>query len=584
MGRIWPFPALLLWLGCCSARRFGLRLNARGFGAPSALVPVGVTNASNVDLQRNILIMTTASVPWLTGTAINPLLRAAYLARQRDDGAVTLFVPWVDAATQLALKFPTTFATRGDQAAYVTRWLEETAEMPDAARKLRVAFYDAHYHAVQGSIYSMGETVELLDGSGKFERYTHEGILDGQMWHPDVVVLEEPEHLNWYAYRDGDRSSWRGQFPHVVGVVHTNYVRYAATERVCGGIVGEMCQPVVGPLKALAALLFAKWMCAAHCHRVIKLSGAIPKMTRRECEVVSNVHGVRSQFLEIGDAAAASPLRAFAAGDGSRTAGAYFIGKMIWQKGLDRLVDLLARTQRDFGGALPSGQFHLVGDGNDRQAIEKAFGKKGIDATFHGRHDHAAPLCQNYRVLVNPSLTEVLCTTIAEALAMGKWVILAKHPSNAFFYQFPSCLVFEDEAEFVRHYAHAMRHEPPKLDSALRHVLTWDAATRRFCDAAAISLRDAPRTLGPLQRLAAFLHVRLGRGLGGDAIRSVAGAGLTVGPQAAFVKRKRRQEARDAAEKLVAQNEASGPAEAPVELDRLAEPLPDEIATAGLRS
>jgi hypothetical protein len=88
---------------------------------------------------------------------------------------------------------------------------------------------------------------------------------------------------------------------------------------------------------------------------------------------------------------------------------------------------------------------------------------------------------------VNPSLSEVLCTTIVEAVAMGKWVVCARHPSNMFFLQFPNVLLFETPEEFAANVYWALHHDPLPLTANQRYALTWEAATERFLQASLLT-------------------------------------------------------------------------------------------------
>jgi len=195
-----------------------------------------VTPQSDLSLPgRHIHIVTTAALPWFTGTAVNPLLRAAYLHRRTQEinnntssnhpnntttsatkQWVTLVIPWLELTEDQESLYGRVFANEQEQEDFIRAWLREEAEMPDAADPvtgLEILFYPARYHTGLGSIFAMGDIMETVLS---MNNNNTEADDDRQL---DVCVLEEPEHCNWYrAPSDG----WTKRFNYVVGIVHTS--------------------------------------------------------------------------------------------------------------------------------------------------------------------------------------------------------------------------------------------------------------------------------------------------------------------------------------------------------------------------
>lgn len=165
------------------------------------------------DLSKRVEIVTTASLPWRTGTAVNPLLRAAYLSHNRAaaGGSVTLMLPWLErqADQEKVYGKDQTFDSPEHQEAYIRDWLRTTAGMPEAANDLRIRWYTAWQNPAENSIYSMGDITALIPPD-----------------EVDICILEEPEHLNWYR---APGESWTKRFKHVVGILHTSKFCWGAS-------------------------------------------------------------------------------------------------------------------------------------------------------------------------------------------------------------------------------------------------------------------------------------------------------------------------------------------------------------------
>ncbi|KAL0425961.1 UNVERIFIED_CONTAM: Digalactosyldiacylglycerol synthase 2, chloroplastic [Sesamum radiatum] len=309
-----------------------------------------------MDTKQHIAIFTTASLPWLTGTAVNPLFRAAYLAK---DGTrkVTLVIPWLKLKDQEHV-YPNniTFNSPKEQEKYVLQWLEERIGFRSS---FTIRFYPGRFSLTKRSILALGDITEVIPDE-----------------EADIAVLEEPEHLTWYHH--GKR--WKLKFRLVIGVVHTNYLEYVRREKN-------------GQLQAFLLKYVNTWVVNIYCHRVIRLSAATQDLPR---SVVCNVHGVNPRFLDIGMKKREQQEN----GDQPFSKGAYYIGKMIWSKGYKELLKLLGDNQKKLTGL----EIDLYGSGEDSGQVEEAAKKLEITVRVHPGRDHGDPLFHERRGFVKETL------------------------------------------------------------------------------------------------------------------------------------------------------------------------------------
>jgi digalactosyldiacylglycerol synthase len=95
----------------------------------------------------------------MTGTAVNPLLRAAYLAK-RGTHDVTLVVPWLPPEEQVLIHPGIVFETTQEQDKYVRQWVKDRCGFE--CTNLKLDFYPGRYAKDKYSIIPVGDVVRIF--------------------------------------------------------------------------------------------------------------------------------------------------------------------------------------------------------------------------------------------------------------------------------------------------------------------------------------------------------------------------------------------------------------------------------------
>jgi len=364
--------------------------------------------------MRSLGIVTTASLPWLTGTSIMPLFHAVHL--KRCGYKTTLYVPWLPPEKQHHCFADHRFNSEDEQRQYIAQWLSE--ELRPFCPEIR--FYPSVYVKPIESIGPLKNPDRFIDDH-------------------DLVILEEPEHL--FAPYPWNRI--RKDRKHVIGIVMTNYEYYH----------GQHIPKVL----ARWYQHYSRFIMQHVCHRLLAIAPVQQDVCSLPiCQVVP-LNGVDAKFFEF-----QKPLR-----DG----GCYFMGKLIPEKGIEELFSNLS--------AAGVSQIDLYGNGSN-QWIDQLSLKYKVNPSLKGLSYQPWQDIAGYNVFINCSRSEYLCTTTANALVMGHWVIVPEHPSNQFYASFRNCLTYSSQAEFIEQYKHTQTHAP--AEDPKKNELSWEAACNRLID------------------------------------------------------------------------------------------------------
>lgn len=385
-----------------------------------ALPPRDDTASGSGGAGVDIAVITTAALPWRTGPAFLSLWHACGMAA--TGVRVAYGIPWLSPASQRRLWGEVRFVAPEDH----VHWLTAEARRIGAPPLPEVFFYRGAFSSALRGIVPVQDVFAAAPPAR-------------------AVVLEEPEHLCWYPFT---RPRARVAAERVIGVVMTNYGYYV------GGSGWPGARHLARGVEAVHRRLLRR-----HTDAVIPLSPAVGLEDLDHPVLDARVTGVLAPYARVPPVA-------------PTTRGVYFLGRLVWDKGLAAVIDLAARLN------LPVDVF---GDGPDAAAIARAADRRKAPLRFLGPLDAPWERLSAYRVFLNPSQSEVLCTATADALVAGRHVVLPDHPSNRPFLAYPNAHGYRTMEDATAALVRALETDPAP-PTTIRHDFDWPTACRRLRD------------------------------------------------------------------------------------------------------
>ncbi len=379
---------------------------------PAAPLPKARDQVPPVD----IVILTSAALPWRTGPSLFSVWHAGGLAALGYKVAYGL--PWLGAASQKRLWGEVLFHSPDDQAA----WTRAEARRLGVPPLPEIFFFKGVFSKTMFSIFITEDAFAAAPPA-------------------KAILIQEPEHFRWLPVSSSRR---RMKADTVLGIVMTNYGHY----------IRRRGRPDLALFARMVEWNHKRLM-RAYTDIIVPLSPAIDLGGLEDILQWRQVTGVLDAFAQV------PPVPA-----GNR--GIYFLGRLTWDKALDEVVEAAAHLDEPID---------IYGDGPDADAIRRMAAKTGSPARFLGPTASPWEVMADYRVFFNPSLSEVLCSTTAEALVAGRHVVLPACPANQPFYDLPNVHVYRTKAQALDALRRAMTADIAPPDEARRRF-DWTTVCR----------------------------------------------------------------------------------------------------------